>query len=293
MALSRQHKLIIISLVFYWAALFILAHIPIPQLVRQAEVSDKGLHFLAYLILFFLLASAINPNKKIDWRKTTTWWILLVVVLYGLCDELLQSCVRGRSCDAMDFVADLEGTLTGLIVLSIFTFWPACLIVTGVTIFGLTNIARANLADLLPGTNTAFHLFAYALFTLLWIRYLDSRCSMLDTRRVTRDPSLVTRDTCDERRATLRRRWLIVAAILPAGLLLAVKLGSLILGRSFAITDVIVSAVGIAAVVATIFMFRLYKNQISKIKTCPFDKLRASSERGTPPCGNPSRRMQD
>jgi len=237
MALSRQQKLIIISLVFYWVTLFILAHIPIPQLVRKADVSDKGLHLLAYMILSFLLASAINPYKKINWRKAAVWWVLLVIACYGIVDELLQGYVAGRSSDIRDFVADLAGTFTGLIVLSIFTFWPACLIVTGVTIFGLTNIARANLADLLPGINTAFDLFAYALFTLLWIRYLYYSLSL-------RAP---------------KPKWLIVASILPAGLLWAVKLGSLFLGRSFAIMDVIVSAVGIIVVVGIIFLFGLIR----------------------------------
>ncbi|MFQ6036326.1 MAG: VanZ family protein, partial [Sedimentisphaerales bacterium] len=175
MAVSRQHKLIIISLIFYWTALFILAHIPIPQLVRKADVSDKTLHFLAYMILSVLLFSAINPYKKVNWRKAAVWWVLLIIVWYGVIDEGLQSYVAGRSCDVMDFVANLAGTFTGAILLSVFTFWSVCLVVTGVTIFGLSNIARTNLADLLPGTNTAFHLFAYALFTLLWIRYRKSQ----------------------------------------------------------------------------------------------------------------------
>ncbi len=244
MALSRQQKLIIISLAFYWPTLFILAHIPIPQLVRKADVSDKGLHFLAYVILSFLLWSAINPYKKVNWHKATVWWVLLVIVWYGVIDEVLQGFVTGRSCDIGDFFADLAGTLTSLIMLSIFTFWPCSLLVTGVTIFGLTNITRLSLADLLPRTNAAFHLFAYALFTLLWIRYLHYSMSL-------KAPKL---------------KWLIAALILPMGLLLAVSLGSLILGRSIAITDVIISAIGIIAVVGIIFVSRLCKNQISKIK---------------------------
>jgi len=235
MALSRQHKLIILSLVFYWPAIFIFAHIPVPQLVRKAGVSDKGIHFLAYMILAFLLWSAINPYKKVNWRKAAVWWVLLVIVWYGVIDEVLQGCVAGRNCDIWDFITNLAGTLTGLIVLSMFTFWPACLMVTGVTIFGLTNIARTNVADVLPVTNTAFHLFAYAFFTLLWIQYL---CNF---------PSL----------KAPKPKWLIVATILPAGLLLAVKLGSLILGRSFVVKDAIVSAVGIVAVTGAIFFIAL------------------------------------
>ncbi len=59
MALSRQQKVTIISLVSYWLTLFILTHIPIPLFVREAGVSDKSLHLLAYLILVFLQKSIL------------------------------------------------------------------------------------------------------------------------------------------------------------------------------------------------------------------------------------------
>ena len=97
MVLSRRQKLTIISLLFYWPGVFILAHIPIPQLVYKAQVSDKSLHFLAYLVLVFLLWFAISPNKKVNWRKAAVWWILFVVVLYGVVDELLQGYKKSMS----------------------------------------------------------------------------------------------------------------------------------------------------------------------------------------------------
>ena len=245
MALLRQHKIIILSLVFYWPTIFILAHVPVPKLVRTAGVSDKGVHFLAYMILAFLLCSAINPevllDKKVNWRKAAVWWIILVVVLYGVLDEVLQSFVAERNCNVRDFIANLAGTFTGLIILTMFTFWPALLIMTGITIFGLSNISRSSLAELLPRTSTVLHLFAYALFTLLWIRYLQYSLSL-------KAPKL---------------KWLLVAAILPAGLLFAVTLGSLILGKSFVVKDVVVSAVGIAIVIGTIYLTTLSRRRLS------------------------------
>jgi len=261
MPVSRQQKLIIILLVFYWPTLFILAHMPVPHLVREAEVSDKGIHFLAYLILTFLLWFAINPNKKVNLRprvflsktRAGAWWILLVVVLYGVLDEVLQGFVRGRSCDIRDFYVDLIGTLLGLIMLSIFTFWPACLIVTGVTIFGLTNIARVNVADFMPIANTVFHFFAYVFFTLLWIQFLRLGSTSLTTGRSGNEASGVAP----------KPKWLIGALILPIGFLLAVKLGSLILGRSFTLSGVIASAVGIAAAVATIYLTILSRQRLA------------------------------
>jgi len=235
-ALQHRQKLTIIFLLFYWPSLFILAHIPIPLFVRRAGVSDKSLHFLAYLVLVFLLWFAIGPDRKVNWRRAAVWWILFVVVWYGVFDEWLQAHV-GRSGDVADFLADLAGTLTGLILFSFFTFWPVLLVVTGITIFLLTNLTRVNPADLLPITNAAFHLFAYGIFTMLWIQHIHHFLSI----------------------KAPQPKWLIVTFALPTGLLLVVKLYSVISGRYFGIWDVILSAIGIAAVVVTIFLTALFR----------------------------------
>lgn len=238
MAIFRRQKLIIISLLFYWPTLFVLAHIQILPVVRKAGISDKSLHFMAYLVLVFLLWCAISPDRKVNWRKPAAWWVLLVTVCYGVIDELLQGVVVGRSCDVMDFFADVVGVVTGLILLTFFTFWPAFLVVTGIIIYALTNLTRTNLANLLPpAANVAFYLFAYGLFTMLWIQnislFLPSKAPKL--------------------------KWLVVASALPIGFLIAVKLFSVISGRDFRLQDVIIAAVGIVAVVVTIYLIDLFR----------------------------------
>ena len=222
MTLSLRQKLIIISLLLYWPAIFVLAHIPIPQLVYKAQVSDKTLHLVVYLILVFLLWFAVSPNRKVNWRKATVWWVFLITAGYGGIDELFQGLV-GRNCDIKDFLANLGGVTGGLILFSFLRFQPALLAVTGITIFCLTNLARANLAELLPVTNAMFHLLAYAVFTMLWIRQihlLPSKTSM--------------------------PKRLIIALAVPIGLLLVVKLFSVVSGRYFTVFDVIISGAGIA-----------------------------------------------
>ena len=247
MALSLRQKLTIISLLAYWPGIFILAHIPIPQLVHEAHVSDKTLHCLAYLILVFLLWFAISPDRKVNWRKAAAWWILFVVVWYGVVDEWLQIYV-GRNPNVTDFLADLGGTLAGLILFSFFTFWPALLVVTGATIFLTTNLARANLADLLPTANAMFHLFAYGFFTMLWIRHINHFLPLKATKP----------------------KWLIAALVLPISLLSVVKLFSVISGREFGLQDVIISLTGIAAVVATIYLTALFRQHFTQ-KSSPSD----------------------
>jgi VanZ family protein len=243
MALFRRQKLIIISLLFYWPTLFVLAHIPIPPVVRRAGVSDKCLHFIAYLVLVFLLWCAISPDRKVKWRKAAAWWVLLVTVCYGVIDELLQGVVVGRSCDIMDFFADLEGVITGLILLTFFTFWPAFFVVTGITIFALTNLTRVNLADLLPVTYTAFLLFSHGFLAILWIQNMQLFLPF-------KAPKL---------------KWLIVASALPMGFLVTVKLFSIFADRDFRQRDVIIAAVGIAAVVVTIYLVGLFRCRRARV----------------------------
>lgn len=242
MALSRKQKVTIISLVFYWPAFFILAHIPVPALVRKAGVSDKGLHFLAYLTLVFLLWFAISGDKKVNWRRAGVWWIFFVVIGYGVVDELLQGVV-GRNCDVRDMAANLAGTLAGLILFSIFTFWPAALLVVGTVIFGITNIARANLAELVPVAYAIFHLFAYAIFTMLWIQYIHLYLSL-------KPPKL---------------QWLVSALAGPMVLLLTVKLFSIAFGKVLGLQEVIISVAALAAVVVTTCLMTLsHKTQDAK-----------------------------
>ena len=235
MAVSRRQKVTIILLVFYWLNFFILAHIPVPGIVSKAGVSDKGMHFLAYLILVFLLWFAISPDQKVGWRKAVVWWVFIVLTGYGAADELLQG-FTGRNCDVMDMVANLTGILAGLILFSVFSFWPAALLVTGAVIFGITNITRANLAELVPVTNAIFHLFAYPIFSMLWICYMHLYLSLKPPKP----------------------KWLMAALAVPIGLLLTVKLFSVILGKGFGLREVIISVVGIAAVITIIYLITLF-----------------------------------
>jgi hypothetical protein len=184
------------------------------------------IHLGAYLILVFLLWFAVSPDEKVDWNKAAVWWVLLIGAGYGGLDEILQSFV-GRHCNVYDFFTDLAGVGGGLILFSFLRFQPALLAVTGIIIFLLANLARANLTELVPVTNAMFNLFAYATFTILWIWQIHLQASK-----------------------TSRLRQLIIALTVPAGLLLVVRLFSIILGRHFTLFDVLLSIAGIAVVAA-------------------------------------------
>ncbi|MEA3225750.1 MAG: VanZ family protein [Planctomycetota bacterium] len=245
MTLSRRQKITALLLAIYWPALFIFAHISVPRVVREADVSDKSLHFIAFLILVFLLWFTVSDGRKVNWRIAAPWCVLLTMGVYGILDEWLQSYVAGRSCDAWDFFADMTSTLTGLIMFSVLSFWPAGLLVTAIVIFGIANISQVDLSDLMPAANTVFHLGAYALFTAFWIQCLHLFL-----------PTISLRAT--------RTGWLAAAFAAPVGLVLTVKLSSLVLGSEFSVPDMIISFGSIAVTVATVYLSASYHKRERK-----------------------------
>jgi VanZ family protein len=243
MALSLRHKLTIISLLIYWPAIFVLAHIPIPDVIERAAVSDKSLHFLTHLILVFLLWFAICPDRRVNWRGAVVWLILLTAIGYGGADELLQHYV-GRTCAVTDFLANLVGALAGLILVTFFTFWPGLLLVMAVAVFLLTNLARANPAELLPVMSTVFYVCAYAFLTVLWVQYVRLFWLL----------------------KAPRAKWLIAAIVPPAGFLAIVKLFSVILDKAFDVRSVLLAFGGIAVVVFTVYVVALFRQGYGRIR---------------------------
>lgn len=243
MALSLRQKLTIISLLIYWPTIFILAHIPIPEVVEKAGVSDKSLHFLTHLILVFLLWYSICPDRKVHWRGTVVWLILLTAMGYGGADELLQRYV-GRTCAVTDFLANVVGAFAGLILVTFFTFWPGLLVVTAVAVFLLTNLARTNPAELLPVTSTVFYVCAYAFLTGLWVQHVRLFW-MLEAPRT---------------------KWLVAAIVPPVGFLGIVKLFSAILDKPFEARSVLLALGGISAVVLTVYVVALFHRGYGRVR---------------------------
>jgi VanZ family protein len=172
MAKQRRKKYTFIILCLYWPTYFILAHIPLPVWTHKAGISDKRLHFLAYLILILLIWGAVKPYQRIHWRQATVWWILLFIVWYGVIDEWLQGYVSARSVDIQDFLANLTGAVSGLILLTFLSYWTAFLAAMALGLYIVTNCATISLAQFMPLAYPLFFLFGYMFFTLLWVFYL-------------------------------------------------------------------------------------------------------------------------
>jgi VanZ family protein len=235
--MTRRQKITIGFLVIYWIALVILARIQIPQVVYQARVSDKWLHFLAYLNLVFLLWFSIRPDDKVRWRSRTAWLIFLAVVAYGGLDELTQPYF-GRTKDLMDFLANAEGVAAGLAIFTFLTFWPSLLAVWAISIFGVATLVKADLSKIAPTLNTVFHIFAYGGFTLIWGQLINLYLS---------PKTIISR--------------LLLTIRVPVGLMVLVKVSSILLGRYFTEMEMLYSAGAILAVATATCLFEGKRRQ--------------------------------
>ena len=91
--------------------MFIGTHIPITT-QRNIIASDKTIHLVAYTILtVFVLASWEFSTGML--RPTHYFFVWLCGTVYGAFDEITQIPV-GRTCDGMDWLADIVGIVIGL-----------------------------------------------------------------------------------------------------------------------------------------------------------------------------------
>lgn len=113
-----------VPLIVYLALLFTLSSIPtLPAPDYGIELSDKVNHFLAYGLLGML---GYRSVKRLAGDRTTGARIvaaLLFCALYGVIDELHQMLVPGRSAEVADWIADLLGGLTGIVVMGALGRW--------------------------------------------------------------------------------------------------------------------------------------------------------------------------
>ncbi len=117
----ERHKVVLVylPLVFYWILLFTLTSLP-SQSVPSVGVNDKLEHSLAYFGLSFLLYLTLLFQKKSDFlKKYAAIFTILIIVIYAVLDEVHQLLIPGRSCEMLDFLADMLGGIVGILILKI------------------------------------------------------------------------------------------------------------------------------------------------------------------------------
>jgi VanZ family protein len=223
---AGRHKIIVAVAASYLVALFVSTHIPIPKLVYEAGVSDKWLHFLAYMNLFFLMWFSFYPDKQVNWRQPAIWLIFLGGLILGGVDELTQP-FTGRTCDVLDFIADAKGVSAGMVIVAFLPFWPALLAVWAITIFGIATLVSADPSKIAPILDTVYHITAYGGLTFVWAHLINFYLSP----------------------RTIINRLLLYTS-LPLGFILFVKVSSVVMGRYFTGMEMLFSGGAILAAAA-------------------------------------------
>lgn len=184
------------------------------------------MHVMAFFVLTFLMWFALNPYQKVRWSRLKTWIVPGFVIVYSAVDEILQSYV-GRSADVLDFLSNLVGLLAGLCILSIFSFWPALLVLSAGFIFVVSTLSQ------LPGLypqyylNYLFHFTAYGAFALIWLQYIE--------RYTSHKPG--------------NTAWIVFSLLLPVGLLMLIKGVSPLFGHSVNGLEIAAALVGICSAI--------------------------------------------
>ena len=106
-------------------AIFVQSSFPSIELPEtDFEFSDKLLHLIVYLILFFLFFYSLNnQNKNIKLKEHALLFSLLFTMIYGASDEIHQYFVPNRDSDFFDWLADAAGAFLGLLILLTAAKW--------------------------------------------------------------------------------------------------------------------------------------------------------------------------
>ena len=173
----KKLRITLIPLIFYWPLIFVLTHIPIPNIIRNIPSSDKVLHFFTYMLLSMLLWFAINGDEKVNFRKAAVWWVFVIVVWYGVMDEWLQGFV-GRTPDIWDFASDVAGTICTMLLISILGFWMTAFCLNIAIIVIVTNVIGANF-DQYKIVMPVLNILLYGVLMFVWMACLNGRVGSL------------------------------------------------------------------------------------------------------------------
>ncbi len=118
--LSNKKKFLYLPLGLYWLLIFILTSIPGNHVPKLFGVSDKIKHFGAYFVLAILLNFTLHIQNRFSLlSKNSILFTFLITLFYGLFDEVHQIFIPGRAFDWWDLVADVVGSLLGILLVKV------------------------------------------------------------------------------------------------------------------------------------------------------------------------------
>ena len=98
----------------YMALIWTISSIELPELpIDRVPWRDKGVHFVEYGVLGFLVAHAVFRTWPHHPMTRTVPLAMMIGVAWGTLDEIHQSFVPGRFAEVADIFADSLGVVFG------------------------------------------------------------------------------------------------------------------------------------------------------------------------------------
>ncbi len=117
---EKKIVLIYIPLTIYWITLFVLTSIP-KGVSINIGFNDKIKHFGAYLLLSMFMYLFLEVQTKFKKVKSRIFLITVFIIsFYGVIDEIHQYFIPGRTCEFLDWIADLFGAVVGASIIRYF-----------------------------------------------------------------------------------------------------------------------------------------------------------------------------
>ncbi len=92
------------------------------SLIQKVPLTDKGVHFIEFAVLGFLLAWSFSSLKRVRPLIVTLLTAWMGSTAWGAIDEVHQRFVPGRQSDVMDALADTMGGALGVALFFGFLF---------------------------------------------------------------------------------------------------------------------------------------------------------------------------
>lgn len=120
--MNKKFYIYHLPFILYLILIFVLSSIPGDNLPEVGfELNDKFIHAGIYFIAFLLsYLSFANIEKPSFISKNPLAFSLILTILYGLSDEFHQALVPNRSAEVYDFLADVGGSMLGMILIIIY-----------------------------------------------------------------------------------------------------------------------------------------------------------------------------
>lgn len=220
-------------------------------------MSDKTMHFIAYMVLALLLWLGTSFEIKADWKRLRPWLLSAIVILYSAADEISQYFIH-RSTDILDFASDALGAAAAMVTVSILSAYHIVMVIFTVCPLLVPGIVRSHLVEQGSILEYAVHITGFAIITTAWIKHLSSIFYLNPVRdkesEIPRRPSGNVSNGMNLRKI----KYLPIFFAPPAGTVLIVKIYAQLTNKPFSATAILSA---FASIILTLFIWRIISSK--------------------------------